>query len=165
MALLMVVSASDGSQVVFQKLEDMISSVNVIVVATVQKAEKVSGTNRNRYTIEVSNVLAGELAAKRLTVTYYEQGSPRFSIIVPASGIEHHLKEAQRYVLLFQSGLEQPSLGVVLTRAEPEERRDAVLKAWQERHRKDKNDKKGANRLKLNDCSVEVEGCSSASVP
>ena len=143
MALLMVAYASDGSQVVFQKLEDMVASVKIIAVATVQKAEKVSGTNCYRYTLEVTAVLAGELATKRLTVAYYEQGSPQFSVVVPASGIGHRLQEGQRYVFLFQSAAEQGSLGVVLTRAEPEERRDAVLKAWQQQQRrKQKNDNK-----------------------
>jgi hypothetical protein len=141
--LFIVASASYGSKVVPQKLEEMISSVNVIVIATIQKAEKVSDTSCYRYAIEVTNVLAGELAAKRLSINYWQQGSPRFSVFVPASGIEAGLKEGRRYVLLFESVTDQGGLGIVLTRAEPEQRRDAVLKAWQEWKRKDK---KGANK-------------------
>ncbi len=146
MVLLLVASASYGSKVVHKKLEDMISSVSVIVLATVEKVEKVSGKNCYRYAIEVTNVLVGELAARRLTVNYWQQGAPDLSFIVPASGIEHGLKEGQRYVLLFESVKDEGGLGVVLTRAEPEERRDAVLKAWQGRKRKNENDKKGANK-------------------
>lgn len=141
----MVVHASDASQVVFQKLEDMIASVKIIALATVQKADKEGVTNGCRYTIEVTEVLAGELPAKRLTVVYYEQGSPQFSVIVPASGIEHQLQEGRRYLFFFQSGAEQVGLGVVLTRAEPEERRGTVLKAWQQRQRREKNDDRSAN--------------------
>jgi hypothetical protein len=139
MVLLLVACQTHAGKVVPEKLEDMISSVTVIAVATVHTAEKVNGQNCYRYTIEATNVLVGKLPAKRLTVNFWEQGSPHWSIVVPASGIENDLKEGRLYVMLFESGKVQRSLGVVLTRAEPEERLEAVLTAWRERKKNDKS--------------------------
>jgi len=123
----------------------MISSVEVIALGTVRGAEATTDgccPRYHHYTIEILQVLAGDLGAKSPTVVYVEQGSPHFSMIVPASGIEHQLKVGDRYIFLFESATEQKGLGVVLTRAEPETRRDAVLKAWSERNHKANNENK-----------------------
>jgi hypothetical protein len=105
-----------ASQVVFQKLDDMIGSFKVITAATVEDVKKVNDRHFT-YSIRISEVLAGELAAKELAVNYFSPGSPHFSVISPSSGIEHALKEGEKYLFLFQSTVEQETIGVILLRA------------------------------------------------
>lgn len=133
---LSTVPVVDASKIVWQKLEDMIGSIDVIVLATVREVEA-RERNCYRYDMEVSECLAGEISTNRLTIAFYDQFTPRVSVISAASGIEYELKTGTRYVLLFQSVDPQR-----LVRAEPEERRDVVLKAWREnRERKTNEDK------------------------
>jgi len=130
-----------SSQVIPLPLESVFSLVNVIAVGTVRH-HKVTYSNRcvsrpnapdDHYTIEISEVLVGKLQTKSLAIKFSEVcGSPEYSEYSHASDIERVLQIGGRYIFLFYySDAEQKNPGeILLRRAETEDKRDAVLKAW-----------------------------------
>lgn len=130
-----------SSEVVPLSLEETLNNrfypVNVIVVGTVRHREVVANPGKCHsrpaedlhYTIEISEALVGKPQMKSLIVEFFETcGSPMASVFTPESGIEKGLKVGKKYIFLLYLDAWQKRL----YRAEEEERRDDVLKAWRD---------------------------------
>jgi hypothetical protein len=120
---------ADASVVVSEKLEKVIPRINVVVRAKVKERQHPVDNNhsRYRYRIEIEEVLMGDFEKRELELRYYEAGNPDVSEITPASLIESRLKPGKSYLFLFTSIKPAGNLGIVLTRAEPLEKRAAVV--------------------------------------
>ncbi|MFQ5539438.1 MAG: hypothetical protein ACE5E2_04425 [Candidatus Binatia bacterium] len=132
--------ASHAGRVFFKSLEAVIHQINVIVVAKVIK----TGTpeprvpHRRQYTVEVSQVLVGEMETGKAevysdySVPSTKMGNLRVSPIAqhPGSGLESSLQPGKSYIFLFGPASRKGGPGVQITRVEPVQHRDHVIKIW-----------------------------------
>jgi hypothetical protein len=144
-SLIISLGVNATPEYVYQKLNEMITDVDSIVIAKVISTKKKYGGEIRKIKVKVVETLAGDIKSKKLKLIYFypsllDQDGNGYWIELPSSGLEISLEDNKEYVLLLKDEYNS-STKFELLRAEEIKQRDVVLEAWNKYRKKIKNKK------------------------